>query len=313
MIAPRMIERALDTIVAQCDPEQIFLIGSHATGTAKAGSDLDLIIVQHSAEDKHARDQRIEQLLAPLLIPVDINVYTPAEFDEEVHQPWSFARLATRLQGKLVYSREHGDFAALQSRWDREPTGARHARLCAALGASFTDGAASRSATAAEWQLYQTQYARAARAFPEPAWAFAAAVLTGAPSAASVADLGCGERALARHLAAVGGPAVTSFDHCAIDEHVITADLAAVPVAGGAFDFAVLALALLGSNWATVLAEATRVAAGGRLLLTELAAGPRALADITAALTELGLRDVTGSTRGPFYDLDVRLPAARPS
>lgn len=313
MIAPRILERALDTIVAQCDPEQVFLIGSHATGTAKAGSDLDLIIVQHSAEDKHARDQRIEQLLAPLLIPVDINVYTPAEFDEEVRQPWSFARLATRLQGKLVYSREHGDFAALRSRWDSEPTGARHARLCAAPETGSNDGAGPSSATAAEWQLYQTQYARAARAFPEPAWAFAAAVLARAPRAARVADLGCGERALARHLAEVGGPAVTSFDHCAIDEHAITADLATLPVPDAAFDLAVLSLALVGSNWAAVLAETTRVAAGGRLLLTELSVGPRTLADVTAALAEFGLRDVAVSTRGPFYDLDVRLPAARPS
>jgi predicted nucleotidyltransferase len=135
VIQPRTLELALDTIVAQCAPEQIFLIGSYATGTAKASSDLDLIIVQHSTEAKQTRDLRVEQLLAPLLIPVDINVYTPAEFEEEVRQPGTFARLATQLQGKLVYRRDLGDFAALQRRWDRESSAARHQRLRAAPSA----------------------------------------------------------------------------------------------------------------------------------------------------------------------------------
>ena len=105
MIRPETIHRAIDIIVAQCEPEQIFVIGSYATGTAKRTSDLDLLIVQASADDKRRRDGRVALLLAPLLIRVDVNVYTPDEFDEELRQPYSFARTATELQGKLVYSR----------------------------------------------------------------------------------------------------------------------------------------------------------------------------------------------------------------
>jgi predicted nucleotidyltransferase len=289
VIRPETIDRAIDVIVAQCAPEQVFLIGSHATGTARPTSDLDLLIVQESTETKHKRDQRVEQLLAPLLIPVDINVYTPEELEEERGQINGFARTAIDLQGKLLYSRALGDFAALHGRWDAEPSAARHARLQAAP---------------AEWQLYQAQYARVARRWPEPAWAFAAAVVRGAPGA-RVADLGCGERALARSVDA----AVASFDHRAADDHAIAADLAALPLGDASVDLAVVSLALVGANWPDTLAEAARVVGpGGRVVVTELAAGARSLEAITAALAERGLAGATARSRGPFVDVDACKP-----
>jgi len=105
MIRPETIDRAIDIIVAQCEAEEIFVIGSYATGTATKTSDLDLLVVQASAEVRHKREERVAFLLAPLVIRVDVNVYTPAEFDEECRQPFGFARTATERQGRLVYRR----------------------------------------------------------------------------------------------------------------------------------------------------------------------------------------------------------------
>jgi predicted nucleotidyltransferase len=41
MIQPTIIDRAVDLIVAHYAPEEIFIVGSYSTGTARAGSDLD--------------------------------------------------------------------------------------------------------------------------------------------------------------------------------------------------------------------------------------------------------------------------------
>ncbi len=115
MIRAHLIERALQIIVAQCDPEQVFLIGSHAVGTAGPNSDLDLIVVQRSDEAPSQREMRVEQLLAPLLIPVDVSVYTPEEFREELSTPNSFAQLTIELQSVLLYSREREVSAEVRS------------------------------------------------------------------------------------------------------------------------------------------------------------------------------------------------------
>lgn len=108
MIPRLLIERAVRTLVTQSDVEQIYVIGSHALGTAHATSDLDLIVVRRCDEAKDRRDQRATALLAPLLIPVDVNVYTPEEAARQLRLPYSFLSLNTRGHGKQVYSRELG-------------------------------------------------------------------------------------------------------------------------------------------------------------------------------------------------------------
>lgn len=286
MIGQELIDRAVDMVVAQCAPEKVFVIGSYATGTAKRNSDLDLLVVAESTESKQRRDDRLAQSLARLVIPIDINVYTPAEFEEELRQPMGFARTATQLQGKLVYSSELGDFAALHRQWDGEPSAARHVRLQAAPS---------------EWQLYEAQYTRAARAWREPPWAFAAAV-AGAEPGARVADLGCGVCALTTAL----GRELAAFDHVAADGRAIAADLAALPVADASFDIAVLSIALVGTNWADSLAEAARIVApGGRVVISELAGGPRSGEAIVATLAQRNCPGARTRSRGPFVDVEA--------
>lgn len=287
MIRQELIDRAVDVVVAQCAPEQVFVIGSYATGTAKRSSDLDLLVVAESTEAKQRRDERLAQSLARLVIPVDINVYTPAEFSEELRQPLGFARTATQLQGKLVYSRELGDFASLHRRWDSEPSPGRHARL---------------RAMPSEWQVYQAQYARTARAWGEPAWAFAASLIGSSPGA-RVADLGCGSCGLMHAV----GREVAAFDHVAADSGAIAADLAAIPLADASIEIAVLSLALVGTNWNDTIGEATRITAtGGRVVITELAASSRSPVAIVAALAARGWSAAHSRPRGPFIDIHAR-------
>jgi predicted nucleotidyltransferase len=108
VIRPQLIESAVHTLVAQGDVEEIYVIGSHAIGTAHVTSDLDLILVQRSQEQKPMRDRRAVQLLSSLLIPVDVNAYTPEEFAAQLRRPYSFVRLNVEGHGKQVYSRARG-------------------------------------------------------------------------------------------------------------------------------------------------------------------------------------------------------------
>jgi predicted nucleotidyltransferase len=286
MISPHLIDRALALIVTHCDPELVYVFGSHATGTAKPSSDLDLLIVQRSNDAKARREREVEQLLARLLIPVDVNVYTPEELAEELVDPYGFVRCATTLQGKLVHSRALGDFDALTRRWNTEPSRERHARL---------------SATADEWWLYQHQYAAEVRGFREPPWAFAAAVLRRHPGW-RVADFGCGEALLARSVENV----VSSFDHIAAGPGVIGCDIASPPLADESVDAVVLSMALVCSNWDDVVSAAWRaLRPGGRILLTERSSGARSPEAIAMAMQDLGLSVQAAPCRDGFVDLEA--------
>lgn len=66
--------------------KSVFLFGSAATGHLSPSSDLDLIIV---AETQKPFTQRAEDFfdLYDITCPLDILVYTPAEFESLTHEP----------------------------------------------------------------------------------------------------------------------------------------------------------------------------------------------------------------------------------
>jgi SAM-dependent methyltransferase len=215
------------------------------------------------------------------MIPIDVNVYSPDEFRDELEDEFGFARCVTERQGRLVYSRTLGDFSDLSKKWDAEPSPVRHARLRASRG---------------EWQLYQTGYARMLRGWPEPPWAIAAAELRERADW-RVADFGCGDGALAR---AIPNPTI-SFDHLAGANVEVTAgDLASVPLDADSVDAVVLSLSLIGENWRDYLREAARVTRDqGLVYVTELADGPRSKS-LVAATETVGLAVDRVTHRGPF-------------
>ena len=105
MISPALIDRAVQLIVSHYDPALIYIVGSYSVGTATDASDLDLLVVKETAAPRRRRQHQVQLILSSLLIPVDVNVYTPGEFDEELRDAIGFARTVTKLQGKLVYRR----------------------------------------------------------------------------------------------------------------------------------------------------------------------------------------------------------------
>lgn len=73
------LDSVVQRLISAYDPERIILFGSHATGGAQAGSDMDLLIVKETDRRPIDRRVEVERLLSDRKLPLDIVVYTPKE------------------------------------------------------------------------------------------------------------------------------------------------------------------------------------------------------------------------------------------
>lgn len=89
-------------VARHASPVAVGLFGSYAIGTAHDGSDLDVVVIQRSAQPQNVRRQAMRRLLFGLLQPVDIHVFTPEEWEEQVYAHLSFMWVIAR-QVRLYY------------------------------------------------------------------------------------------------------------------------------------------------------------------------------------------------------------------
>lgn len=77
-----LLETATRRLVAEFNPEQVWLYGSHAWGTPHDDSDVDLlVVVPDSDETPIRRSQRAHRCLRGLRMPKDVLVETRQEVD----------------------------------------------------------------------------------------------------------------------------------------------------------------------------------------------------------------------------------------
>ena len=100
MLSDSDIRKVLSRIVAGESPIAAGTFGSYAIGRAHEGSDLDLFVIQRTAEPRIARRQRVLRHLFGLMHPADVHVFTPEEFEEDARNELSFAWVIAR-QAKL--------------------------------------------------------------------------------------------------------------------------------------------------------------------------------------------------------------------
>jgi predicted nucleotidyltransferase len=67
----------------------MIVFGSVANRTANEDSDLDLIVVKESDEDRLIRSVKARLALKGSRVPIDIIVYTPEEFKERLTSKYS--------------------------------------------------------------------------------------------------------------------------------------------------------------------------------------------------------------------------------
>jgi uncharacterized protein len=99
-------DEIIPRLVAEFQPEAIYLFGSRAWGTPAADSDLDvMVIVSQSQQTPAQRAARAQRSLRGLRVPVDVLVKTLAEFE---HYLPVYASLEAQVaeEGRLVYGRK---------------------------------------------------------------------------------------------------------------------------------------------------------------------------------------------------------------
>jgi len=91
-------------IVRGFKPERIVLFGSQARGEARADSDIDLLVVMPSAENRRSMAGAIYSALAGIPVEADVVVTTPKHLAENADLAGTVLWPATR-EGVTIYAR----------------------------------------------------------------------------------------------------------------------------------------------------------------------------------------------------------------
>ena len=107
-VTEELIQKMVNIIVNEADPEKVILFGSHARGDARADSDVDFIVIESEpfGEDRgrRAETMRIWHALSGLGVSKDILVYSS---DEVEYWRDSLNHVLARAlrEGKVLYKR----------------------------------------------------------------------------------------------------------------------------------------------------------------------------------------------------------------
>ena len=98
------IDAMVRRIVAQFDPEQIVLFGSHARGTAGPDSDVDLLVIMPFFGSKRAKQLELRMAVYDVAVPKDIILVSPDEIAERRNVPGTVIQPAMQ-EGQVIYAR----------------------------------------------------------------------------------------------------------------------------------------------------------------------------------------------------------------
>ena len=98
-----LLETAVERLKAEFQPEEIYLFGSHAWGTPDENSDVDLMVIVPSSDERPIRrDQRAQKCLGRLELSADVLVRTRREVERVRNVPGSLTRHVLH-NGRKVY------------------------------------------------------------------------------------------------------------------------------------------------------------------------------------------------------------------
>jgi len=102
-----LLQTIVQRIAEAIQPQTIILFGSWARGEHGPHSDVDILVIQESAQPRPQRYAQVRRLFWGLGLPMDILVYTPEEFARYQSVPGSFTHTIAQ-EGKVLYAQPTG-------------------------------------------------------------------------------------------------------------------------------------------------------------------------------------------------------------
>lgn len=102
MLTDKDISEITKKIVAEINPEKIYLFGSYANGTQNEDSDLDIAIILNNEKSKLDNIRYIRYVLKEVNNPIDIIVYKIDEFYNKLKDKYIFETTIVN-DGVLIY------------------------------------------------------------------------------------------------------------------------------------------------------------------------------------------------------------------
>ena len=107
-ISEDTIQRMVEAIVREAQPEMVYIFGSYGRGDAREESDVDLLIIENTdftpSHSRWAEIKRIRRALSEFRVSKDILVFSKAEFDYWKDASSHVVAQAAR-DGRLAYAR----------------------------------------------------------------------------------------------------------------------------------------------------------------------------------------------------------------
>jgi predicted nucleotidyltransferase len=98
-----LLDQIIERLARVFQPRRIVLFGSRANGSARAESDVDLLVVADSGDPVHVRMALAQRALRGLAVAADVFVVTPEEVDR--YGSWLSHTVAIALrEGKVIYA-----------------------------------------------------------------------------------------------------------------------------------------------------------------------------------------------------------------
>ena len=107
-VTDELLKEMTETIVQGVNPNKIILFGSHAKGTARPDSDLDVLVVEdgpfNAGRTREAEMVKLWEVCFDYNIPLDFLVYSPEEIEQWQGVPNHVVAHAVK-DGKVLYER----------------------------------------------------------------------------------------------------------------------------------------------------------------------------------------------------------------